>query len=125
MSASNPEARALYTRLQEVLCDRHAETLMTYLPVEPGNQLATKSDMDLRFDRLEAYLDLRFQQVDQRLASMEARMDRMDGRFDTVDDRMYGLHEVLRDQYKTYTITMVGGMTALTAIFAALLSFIA
>jgi len=50
MSASNPETRALYTRLQEVLGDRHAETLMTYLPVEPGNQLATKSDMEKYFE---------------------------------------------------------------------------
>ena len=48
----------------------------------------------------------------------------MDGRFETMDDRMYGLQDVIRDQLKTYTITMVGSMTALTAIFAALLTII-
>ena len=41
-----------------------------------------------------------------------------------MDDRMYGLQDVIRDQLKTYPITMVGSMTALTAIFAALLTII-
>ncbi len=131
MATINPETRALYTRLQEVLGDEHANTLMTYLPVQPGTHLATKSEIDARFDRLEKLLDLRFdsidqrfEQVDQRFASMETRLDRMDGRFETMDDRMYGLQDVIRDQLKTYTITMVGSMTALTAIFAALLTII-
>ncbi len=138
MATINPETRALYTRLQEVLGNEHANTLMTYLPVEPGTHLATKSEIDARFDRLEKLLDLRFdsvdqrfeqvdqrfEQVDQRFASMETRLDRMDGRFETMDDRMYGLQDVIRDQLKTYTITMVGSMTALTAIFAALLTII-
>ncbi len=124
MATINPETRALYTRLQEVLGDEHANTLMTYLPVEPGIHLATKSEIDARFDRLEKLLDQRFEQVDQRFASMETRLDRMDGRFETMDDRMYGLQDVIRDQLKTYTITMVGSMTALTAIFAALLTII-
>ncbi|GMQ86152.1 MAG: hypothetical protein BMS9Abin07_1725 [Acidimicrobiia bacterium] len=155
MTAPDPDTRALYTRLQELLGSEHAETLMTHLPAEPGTEMATKSDiavLDARFDRLEEFLvarfdrvdhrfeqvdqrlehvdlrlehvDLRLEHVDQRMAGMETRMDRLDGRFGTIDDRMYGLHDVIRDQLKTYTITMVGGMTALTAIFATLLTIV-
>ena len=164
------DTSALYARLEEVLGHDHADTLMTYLPPEPGAQLATRSDiavMEQRFDRLEELLglrfdaidgrfqivdqrfeqmdqrfeqvdqrfeqvdqrfeqvDQRFEQVDQRFEQLEGRLDRMDRRFETMDDRMYGLQDVIRDQLRTYTVTMVGGMTALTAIFASLLALIA
>ena len=157
------DTSALYARLEEVLGHDHADTLMTYLPPEPGAQSATRSDiavMEQRFDRLEELLglrfdaidgrfqivdqrfeqvdqrfeqvdqrfeqvDQRFEQVDQRFEQLEGRLDRMDRRFETMDDRMYGLQDVIRDQLRTYTVTMVGGMTALTAIFASLLALIA
>ena len=120
---------------------------MTYLPPEPGSQLATRSDvavLEQRFDRLEEMLglrfdaidgrfqlvdqrfeqvDQRFEQVDQRFEQVDGRLGRMDQRFETMDDRMYGLQDVIRDQLRTYTVTMIGGMTALTAMFAALLAF--
>ena len=125
----------LYARLEEVFGHDHADTLMTYLPPEPGAQLATRSDvavLEQRFDRLEELLGLRFdaidgrfQIVDQRFEQVDGRLDRMDRRFETMDDRMYGLQGVIRDQLRTYTVTMVGGMMALTAIFASLLAFIA
>ncbi len=164
------DTSALYARLEEVLGHDHADTLMTYLPPEPGAQLATRSDvavLEQRFDRLEELLglrfdaidgrfqivdqrfeqvdqrfeqvdqrfeqvdqrfeqvDQRFEQVDQRFEQFDGRLGRIDGRFETMDDRMYGLQDVIRDQLRTYTVTMVGAMTALTAIFAALLAFIA
>jgi hypothetical protein len=108
--------------------------LVTYLPSESGAQTATRSDaavLEERFDRLEEILGLRFdaidgrfQLIDQRFERIDGRLDRMDRRFETMDDRMCGLQDVIRDQLRTYTVTMVGGMTALTAIFAALLAFI-
>ena len=177
MSTPISDTSALYARLEEVLGHEHADTLMTYLPPEPGAQLATRSDvavLEQRFDRLEDILglrfdaidgrfqlvdqrfvqidqrfeqvDLRFEQIDQRFEQIDqrfeqvdqrfeqvdqrfeqflGRLDRMDHRFETMDDRMYGLQDVIRDQLRTYTVTMIGGMTALTAIFAALLAFIA
>jgi uncharacterized protein (DUF3084 family) len=149
MSTPISDAGALYARLEEVLGHEHADTLMTYLPAEPGARMATRSDvavLERRFDRLEELLgarfdaidgrfhlidqrfeqvDQRFEQVDQRFEQVDQRFDRMDRRFETMDDRMYGLQDVIRDQLRTYTVTMIGGMTALTAIFAALLAFIA
>ncbi len=156
MSTPISDSSALYARLEEVLGHDHADTLMTYLPPEPGAQLATRSDvavLEQRFDRLEELLglrfdaidgrfqlvdqrfeqmdqrfdqvDQRFEQVDQRFEQLDGRFDRMDRRFETVEGRMYGLQDVIRDQLRTYTVTMVGGMTALTAIFAALLAFTA
>ncbi|MEN8234422.1 MAG: hypothetical protein ABFR89_05810 [Actinomycetota bacterium] len=129
------DSSAMYARLEEVLGPKHAETLMTYLPPEPGAEMATKADvavLEHRFDRLEELLDRRFEQIDQRFEQIDqrfeqidGRLDRMDRRFETMDDRMYGLQDVIRDQLRTYTVTMVGGMTALTAIYAALLTFIA
>lgn len=86
---------------------------MTYLPVEPSTQLATKSDITA--------LDTRFEQIDQRFEQIDQRWE---NRFQILDDRLYGLQDVFRDQLKTYTITMVGGMTALTAIYAALLTIV-
>ena len=156
MSTPISDSSALYARLEEVLGHDHADTLMTYLPTEPGAQLATRSDVAVlgqRFDRLEELLglrfdaidgrfqlvdqrfeqvdqrfeqmDQRFEQVDQRFEQLDGRFDRMGRRFETVEGRMYGLQDVIRDQLRTYTVTMVGGMTALTAIFAALLAFTA
>ena len=156
MSTPISDTSALYARLEEVLGHEHADTLMTYLPPEPGSHLATRSDvavLERRFDRLEELLglrfdaidgrfqlvdqrfeqvdqrfeqvDQRFEQVDQRFEQVDGRLDRMDHRFETMDDRMYGLQDVIRDQLRTYTVTMIGGMTALTAIFAALLAFVA
>ena len=122
MATPDPATRALYTRLEEVLGEEHANTLMTRLPIESGTDLATRADLDARFDALEASLDRRFDQVDRRFEEIDRRWE---SRFDTVDDRLFGLHGALNDHLKTLTVTMVGGMTALTAIYAGLLTIIA
>ena len=106
MAATNPETRALYTRLEEVLGDEHANTLMTYLPADPGSELATRGDIAA----LEASLDRRFEKIERR--------------FEQLDDRLFSLHGALNTHYKNFSITMVGGMTALTAIYAGLLAVI-
>jgi chromosome segregation ATPase len=134
MAAPNPETRALYTRLQEVLGDDNADTLMSYLPSQPGTEPATRSDiasfearLDERFAKVDerfAKVDERFEKLDERFEKLDERFEKLDERFEKLDERIYGLHVALGNQYKNYSITMVGGMTALTAIYAGLLAII-
>jgi hypothetical protein len=70
------------------------------------DQQATKADVD----RLEARFDV-----------LEIRFDRLENKFDTFATEIRGevreMHRLIHDQFRNYTITMVGAMTALTAIF--------
>ena len=121
MAAPNPGLGALYARLEEVLGSDHADTLMTYLPHEPGAELATKADIAALGERM----DRRFEQVDARFAHIERQFERVDHRFEQMENRFHIVRDDLRDQMKTYTLTVVGSMTALTAIYAGLLAVIA
>ncbi len=121
MTARSPETRALYTRLEEVLGEEQAATLMNYLPLETGSDLATKADLAA----FEARLDERFTRIDERFTQIDERFTQIDERFEKLDERIYGIHVALGNQYKNYSITMVGGMTALTAIYAGLLAILA
>ena len=89
MTSSEAARHALYAELEQVLGPEHADTLMTSLPMKPADQLATKTDID----------------------RLEDRFDRLEDRFDRLEDRF--------DQaIRTFTVTTVGAMTALTGIFA-------
>jgi hypothetical protein len=118
MATPDAETRALYNRLQEVLGNEHADTLMSYLPPEPWADLARKSDIA----GLEARLDQRFEKLDQRFEKLEQSLE---GRFQTLDDRLFEMQGRLNDQFKNYSVVMVAAMTALTAIYAGLLTIIA
>ncbi|MGH8944918.1 MAG: hypothetical protein ACRDVL_02070 [Acidimicrobiia bacterium] len=89
MSDSEPARHALYSRLQNVLGDEHADTLMTYLPTDHSDEVATKAD----------------------IGNLEDRFDRLEDRFDRLED-------LVRDQQRFYVATTVGSMTALTGIFS-------
>ncbi len=97
--ATNDAARhGLYAQLEHVLGHDHADTLMSYLPRDRNDEVATKSDIA----RLERRMDERF-------AAMERRFDRMDDRMDRMQ--------------RFYVGTTVGSMTALTAMFALVVAF--
>jgi hypothetical protein len=55
---------------------------------------------------------------------LAARFDGLEARFDRMDDHFYGPRETLRDQFRNYTFVTVGVLTALTGIFAALVSIV-
>ena len=55
-----------------MLGHEHAETLMSYVPVDRSDEVATKSDIA----RLEAHLDDPLDRVDVRMDRCEERMDR-------------------------------------------------
>ncbi|MEE8374798.1 MAG: hypothetical protein V3S26_00575 [Acidimicrobiia bacterium] len=88
MASQEPARHALYAELQNVLGPKHGDTLMTYLPQHPSEEVATKDDivrLEVGFDRLE---------------------------------------NILREQQRFYVATVVGSMTALTAIFSLVVSLI-
>ena len=95
MSAAEPERHALYSRLENVLGPEHADTLMTYLPRDTSDQVATKGD----------------------IARLEARFDRLEARIDS-------LQITILDQQKFYTRNTVGSMVALTAVFSLVVAFL-
>lgn len=93
MSAREPARHALYPRLENVLGPEHADTLMTHLPQHQSDQVATKSDIAMLRSEMVAF-------------KTEVRAD------------IAELKDIVRDQQKFYVGTVVGSMTALTAIFS-------
>lgn len=60
MSIDERKRHALYQRLDDVLEEEHADTLMELLPPVGWADVATKRDLDLKLDALEARLAARF-----------------------------------------------------------------
>ncbi|HIE22395.1 MAG TPA: hypothetical protein EYP73_07350 [Acidimicrobiia bacterium] len=89
---SEAARHALYARLKEVLGGEHADTLMTSLPMETANRLATKDDID---------------RLEDRMADFAAE----------IRSEVREMRKEAHTQFRNYTITTVGAMTALTAIF--------
>jgi hypothetical protein len=132
----DPARNALYARLEEVLGPEHAVTFMTVLPPD-RDELSTKQDvvaLGVRLDHRIDLLDQRFDGLDHRFDNLEQRMDRFEQRMDRFEDRMFGLegkfddrmhefHNLLRDQARTFTLSMVGTVVAvggLTTVVASL-----
>ena len=126
MSTPSDAARqALYARLEEVLGEAHAATLMTNLPPTPWNELATKADLrhlETRFDLFEARFVERMERIDDHHAVVAQRLDRIDLHLERSDERFVEFQTFLLGQYRNYSVTMVSGLVALTAIFAALMT---
>jgi hypothetical protein len=96
MSATESARHALYSQLQEVLGDDHADTLMAYLPHHRSDEAATKAD----------------------IADLRADMTRLEDRFDRLEDRFDRLEDIVREQQRFYVGTMMASMTALTTAFS-------
>jgi hypothetical protein len=106
MVTSEAARHALYAELENLLGAEHADTLMTSLPMEQAGQLATKTDIDRldeKFDRLEAKFDAFAVEIRGEVREMD---------------------KLMHQQFRNYTITMVGAMTALTAVFAVVVGII-
>ncbi len=81
--------------------------------------------VDQRFEQVDQrfeHMERRFERVDQRLDHLERRFDQVDRHFNSIEQRFHLVRDDLRDQLKSYTLTTVGAKTALTAVFAALLT---
>ncbi len=100
MSVREPARHALYSRLEEVLGQENADTLMTHLPQDRSDQAVTRTEFNARS------------------AQVDARFDRLDDRFDRLEDRFDRLEEKMDRMQRFYVGTMAGSMTGLTAIFS-------
>ncbi len=125
--SSLAQRNALYARLEEVLGQEHAVTLMTHMPTE--TDLATKADLAALVERLDARfdgIDARFDGIDARFDGIDARQEQVDSRFDRLeahmvrfDAKLDGFHEALRDQSRTYMLTTTGVMASFAAVVVA------
>ncbi len=64
-----------------------------------------RQEMNVRFDRLEARLEARFEKIDERFEKMDERFEkiderfeRVDARFEKVDERFVGILEKIDDR---------------------------
>jgi uncharacterized coiled-coil protein SlyX len=131
------ERNILYARLEEVLGTEPAGILMNQFPTE--SDLATRSDvtdlgtrfngLETRFDGLEGRFDgleRRFDRLEVRLDALagqvgqiDARMDRLQAHMVRFDNKLDGFHQTLREQSRTYMLTMTGVMASFSAVIVA------
>lgn len=119
----------LYRGLEPVLGSDVATMLLERLP-SPHEELATKVDMNARFEQV----DRRFEQVDARFEQIDRRFEQIDRRFEQVDDRFEQaareldlklaaqsaeikgfVHEVVGGAIQVQTRTILFGMAGIMA----------
>ncbi len=91
MAVDERSRRAMRSRLEEVLGEEHATTLMEYLPPE---EVATKRDLE----GLEERLTLRFSGVEGRMDGLNGRMDGLSGRMDGLERNMIAMEQRLNER---------------------------
>ncbi len=118
--SSLAQRNALYARLEEVLGQEHAVTLMTHMPTE--TDLVTKADLAALVERIDARfdgIDARFDGIDARQEQVDSRFDRLEAHMVRFDAKLDGFHEALRDQSRTYMLTTTGVMASFAAVVVA------
>ncbi|MGY6501928.1 MAG: hypothetical protein ACXIVQ_13685 [Acidimicrobiales bacterium] len=106
MAITEPARHKLYQRLESVLGEEEANTLMAHLPPVGWADVATKTDLA----HLEIRLESRFDSVDARCAAIDARFEAMESRiasqFEAVDARF----EAVGHQIQTIEARMLGAI---------------
>ncbi len=118
VSSAEPARHALYSVLEDVIGAENAETLMTHLPMDSVDELATKTD--LGFVRRELGVEIQLVGDDLRAFKAEMREFKTEMREFKAEMREFRTEinsRFDRLQRQQYTISM-GMVTALTAIFA-------
>ena len=91
MAVDERSRRAMRSRLEEVLGEEHATTLMEYLPPE---EVSTKRDLG----GLEERLTLRISGVEGRMDGLEKRMDGLEKRMDGLERNMSAMEQRLNER---------------------------
>lgn len=105
MTTAEAKRHGLYNVLTEVIGAEETDTLMTYLPNQPNEMLATKADLDSLRDEI----DVRFNAMDARFDANDRRFDAMDARFASLDGRIDGVNRRLDRLF----LTLAAGLLAI------------
>ncbi|MDP8959056.1 MAG: hypothetical protein M3N51_07620 [Actinomycetota bacterium] len=69
-------------------------------------------------------LGQRMDGIEDRMSGFEGRMDRFEDRMGRFEEHLHGFQKALTDQTRTLPLATVGSMTALTAIYAGIVTVI-
>jgi hypothetical protein len=108
MTVEERRRHQLYEGLAAVLGPEATATMMELLPPD-GRQLATRSDIDRRFDTVDA----RFEAIDQRFDHLEQR----------IDDRIDALRGELLAAFRAELVSAVAGQTRAVIVATATATF--
>jgi predicted nuclease with TOPRIM domain len=99
MSTDEPSRHRLLLRLQQVLGEEEAATLMERLPPDRWDELARREDVDGLAGRFRT-LEGRFDTLEGRFDTLEGRFDTLEGRFEILEGRVQTLEHEVRDLRK-------------------------
>jgi hypothetical protein len=98
MAITEAERHAMATKLEEILGEVVAMTLMEHLPPVGWGDVATRRDLDaleramhLRFEAV----DRRFDEIDRRFEVVDRQFEALDHRFEALDHRFAGFDDKL------------------------------
>jgi predicted nuclease with TOPRIM domain len=110
MAVSESARRRLFGLLRERLGVETSELLFDELPGAGWDELATKREMNERFDRVET----RFDRMDERFERMDERFERMDERFQRMEQRL----DALAGRFVTAVVSLAGIVVAAVVALA-------
>ncbi len=113
---TEPERHQLYERLNDVLGEEGAGTLMAMLPRQPVEELATRADLAELESRLEtriersrsemqagfATIEVRFSEMETRFAHIDQRFAHIDQRFAHIDQRFAHIDQRFAEMYSLF-----------------------
>ncbi|CAN5867565.1 hypothetical protein BH24ACT3_BH24ACT3_02550 [soil metagenome] len=121
MSYRNDDT-VLYQALAQSLGAEPATRLMDRLPAVAGAQLATKADLEPLATK--ADLDQRFDTLDGRMNRIEGRMDRLEGRFEGLEGRFTGLEARFEALLPRLLLANIFTSSALVGLIAAVVAVV-
>ena len=80
MPADEPTRFRLHQRLAELLDPEMADAMMESMPPMPWHELATRDDLDQRFDQIAEMLTLQSQRMEADVATIRAELVAVEGR---------------------------------------------